>query len=155
MSAREKEVKIIRPTKEGEDAGYIRVGAYCRVSTDSEDQLNSFFAQVKYYNDYIRRNEMMRLVDIYADEGITGTEMQKRDEFKRMLKDAKNRKLDRVLVKSVTRFARNSLECIEAVRELKACGVSVFFENDNLDTEQMNSEIILYIKNTQGIRKNV
>ena len=79
MSAREKEVKIIRPTKEGEDAGYIRVGAYCRVSTDSEDQLNSFFAQVKYYNDYIRRNEMMRLVDIYADEGITGTEMQKRD----------------------------------------------------------------------------
>lgn len=146
MSAREKEVKIIRPTKEGDDAGYIRVGAYCRVSTDSEDQLNSFFAQVKYYNDYIRRNEMMRLVDIYADEGITGTEMQKRDEFKRMLKDAKNRKLDRVLVKSVTRFARNSLECIEAVRELKACGVSVFFENDNLDTEQMNSEIILYIK---------
>ena len=146
MSAREKEVKIIRPTKEVEDAGYIRVGAYCRVSTDSEDQLNSFFAQVKYYNDYIRRNEMMRLVDIYADEGITGTEMQKRDEFKRMLKDAKNRKLDRVLVKSVTRFARNSLECIEAVRELKACGVSVFFENDNLDTEQMNSEIILYIK---------
>ena len=146
MSAREKEVKIIRPTKEGDDAGYIRVGAYCRVSTDSEDQLNSFFAQVKYYNDYIRRNEKMRLVDIYADEGITGTEMQKRDEFKRMLKDAKNRKLDRILVKSVTRFARNSLECIEAVRELKACGVSVFFENDNLDTEQMNSEIILYIK---------
>ena len=146
MPAREKEVKIIRPTKEGEGTGYIRVGAYCRVSTDSEDQLNSFFAQVKYYNDYIRRNEMMRLVDIYADEGITGTEMQKRDEFKRMLKDAKNRKLDRILVKSVTRFARNSLECIEAVRELKACGVSVFFENDNLDTEQMNSEMLLYIK---------
>lgn len=146
MSAREREIKIIRPNKEGEGTGYIRVGAYCRVSTDSQDQLNSFFAQVKYYNDYIRQNEKMRLVDIYADEGITGTEMLKRDEFRRMLKDAKNRKLDRILVKSVTRFARNSLECIEAVRELKASGVSVYFENDNLDTEQMNSEMLLYIK---------
>lgn len=141
-----KEVKIINPINDGEKTKYIRVGAYCRVSTDSHDQQNSFFAQVKYYNDYIRQNGKMRLVDIYADEGITGTEMQKRDEFKRMLRDARNRKLDRVLVKSVTRFARNALDCIESVRELKSCGVSVFFENDNLDTEQMNSEMLLYIK---------
>ena len=91
MSAREKEVKIIRPTKEGEDAGYIRVGAYCRVSTDSEDQLNSFFAQVKYYNDYIRRNEMMRLVDIFALQGIPGKGMQKRVAFQRVLQTAQNR----------------------------------------------------------------
>lgn len=72
--------------------------------------------------------------------------MDKRDEFKRLLKDCKNRKIDRVLVKSVTRFARNSLECIEAVRELKSYGVSVFFENDKIDTENMNSEMLLYIK---------
>ena len=72
--------------------------------------------------------------------------MDKRDEFKRLLKDCKNRKIDRVLVKSVTRFARNSLECIEAVRELKSYGVSVFFENDKIDTENMNSEMLLYIR---------
>ena len=141
-----KEIKIIRPQRERERTESIRVGAYCRVSTDSHDQQNSFFAQVKYYNDYIRQNGKMRLVDIYADEGITGTEMRKRDEFKRMLKDARNRKLDRILVKSVTRFARNSLECIESIRKLTSCGVSVFFENDNLDTGLMNSEMLIYIK---------
>ena len=97
----------------------------------------------------------MQLIDIYADEGITGTELRKREEFKRMLKDAKNRKLDRILVKSVTRFARNSLECIESVRELTACGVSVFFENDNLDTQQMNSEMLLYIKSEFAQQESV
>ena len=124
MAAQVKEVKIIKPTT-GEKEKLLRVGAYCRVSTDSADQLNSFFAQVQHYNDYIRENDTMRLVEIYADEGITGTSVDKRDEFKRMMRDAKNRKLDRILVKSVTRFARNALECIEAVRELKTCGVSV------------------------------
>lgn len=139
-----KEVKVIKPILV--DNKTLRVAAYCRVSTDSTDQQNSFFAQVKYYNDFIRSNDKMVLVDIYADEGITGTSVDKRDEFKRMLKDAKNRKIDRVLVKSVTRFARNSLECIEAVRKLKSYGVSVLFENDHIDTDTMNSEMILYIK---------
>ena len=155
MAIKEKEVKIIQPKREKEQREILRVGAYCRVSTDSEDQQNSFFAQVKYYNDYIRQNENMQLIDIYADEGITGTELRKREEFKRMLKDAKNRKLDRILVKSVTRFARNSLECIESVRELTACGVSVFFENDNLDTQQMNSEMLLYIKSEFAQQESV
>ena len=109
MAAQVKEVKIIKPTT-GEKEKLLRVGAYCRVSTDSADQLNSFFAQVQHYNDYIRENDTMRLVEIYADEGITGTSVDKRDEFKRMMRDAKNRKLDRILVKSVTRFARNALE---------------------------------------------
>lgn len=139
-----KEVKIIKPTLVGDKT--LRVAAYCRVSTDSTDQANSFFAQVKYYNDFIRASDRMTLVDIYADEGITGTSVDKRDEFKRMMKDAKNRKIDRVLVKSVTRFARNSMECIEAVRKLKSYGVTVLFENDHIDTDNMNSEMILYIK---------
>lgn len=146
MVAPIKEDKIIKPTAGKKQENLLRVGAYCRVSTDSEDQLNSFFAQVQHYNDYIRENDSMRLVEIYADEGITGTAIDKRDEFKRMMRDAKNRKLDRILVKSVTRFARNALECIEAVRQLKECGVSVYFENDNIDTGCMNSEMILYIK---------
>lgn len=146
MNTAVREVKIIKPTKLNDNAKKVRVAAYCRVSTDSADQVNSFFAQMKYYNDYIYHNEDMVLADIYADEGITGTSIEKRDEFKRLIKDCKNRKIDRVLVKSVTRFARNSLECIETIRQLKSYGTSVFFENDNIDTERMNSEMILYIK---------
>ncbi len=141
-----REIKVIAPSKADRLAKKVRVGAYCRVSSDSDDQLNSFFAQVKYYNDYIRYNPKMYLVDIYADEGISGILIQKREEFKRMLKDAQSGKLDRILVKSITRFARNSLECIESVRKLKSYGVSVYFENDNIDTAHMNSEMILYIK---------
>lgn len=125
-----REIKMIKPTKGRGDTDKIRVAAYCRVSSDGDDQLNSFYAQMKYYTDYIRRAPNMELVDIYADEGITGTEIKKRPEFQRMLRDCQNRKLDRVLVKSVTRFSRNSLECIEAVRQMSECGVSVFFEND-------------------------
>lgn len=139
-----RQIRIINPTKRIENL--IRVAAYCRVSSDSADQANSFFAQVRYYSDYIRCDDRMTLVDIYADEGITGTEIIKRDEFKRMMKDAKNRKIDRILVKSVTRFARNSLECLESIRALKSYGTSVYFENDHLDTALMNSEMIVYIK---------
>lgn len=146
MNTAVREVKIIKPTQLNDNSKKVRVAAYCRVSTDSADQVNSFFAQMKYYNDYIYHNEDMVLADIYADEGITGTSIEKRDEFKRLIKDCKNRKIDRVLVKSVTRFARNSLECIETIRQLKSYGTSVFFENDNIDTDRMDSEMLLYIK---------
>lgn len=123
-----------------------RAAAYCRVSTDSEDQANSFAAQLKYYTDFIHGNTDMEFVDIYADEGITGTCVNKRDEFKRMMKDAANGRIDRIFVKSVSRFARNSLECIEAIRKLANYGVTVLFENDHIDTQTMNSEMILYVK---------
>ena len=146
METAAKKVIVIEPTKGTEKVKKIRVAAYCRVSTDSDDQLNSFFAQMKYYTDYIRKNPNMELVDIYADEGITGTVISKRDEFKRLIKDCKNGKIDRVLVKSVTRFARNSLECVETVRSLRSYGATVYCENDNIDSETMNSEMILYIK---------
>ena len=146
MNTAVKEVQVIKATKTGEKAEKIRVAAYCRVSTDKDDQLNSFFAQMMYYRDYVRGNDKMVLVDIYADKGITGTELAKRDEMKRLIRDCKHKKIDRVLVKSVTRFARNSLECIETIRTMKSCGVSVLFENDHIDTETMNSEMMLYIK---------
>ena len=143
----EREVKVIQPT-----IGIIkeqrlqRAAAYCRVSTDSDDQANSFSAQLKYYTEYINMNPKLEFVDIYADEGITGTCINKRDEFKRMMKDASNGRIDRLFVKSVSRFARNSLECIESIRLLKSFGVTVLFENDNIDTNTMNSELILYVK---------
>lgn len=141
-----KEVKIIKPTVANANNNLIRMAAYCRVSTDSADQVNSFMAQVAYYSDYIDSHDNMTLVDIYADEGITGTSVNKRTDFKRLIKDCQNRKIDRVIVKSVQRFARNSLECIETVRLLSECGVSVYFETDNIDTKSMNNEMFLYIK---------
>ncbi len=143
----ERIVKVIQPTIANiKNSQLVRAAAYCRVSTDSEDQSNSFSAQLKYYSDYIKANPEMEFVDIYADEGITGTCVNKRDEFKRMMKDASNGKLDRIFVKSVSRFARNSLECIESIRALSSFGVTVLFENDNIDTRSMNSELILYVK---------
>lgn len=141
-----KDIRVIKATKQNDMSNKLRVAAYCRVSSDSNDQLKSFFAQVKYYTDYINMHDNMRLVDVYADEGISGTLISKREEFKRLVSDVKKKKIDRVLVKSITRFARNSLECIESVRLFKENGTSIYFENDNIDTDCMNSEMVLYIK---------
>ena len=141
-----KDVKVIRPTKGLYGDKKLRVAAYCRVSTSSDDQENSFIAQVKYYNDFLRLADNMELVDIYADEGIAGTSVNKRNDFNRMIRDSSLGKIDRIFVKSVSRFARNSLECIEYIRLLKSYGTTVLFENDAIDTNTMNSEMILYIK---------
>ena len=142
-----KNVQIIRPIADYSiNFRILRVAAYCRVSTDSNDQVNSFLNQVRYYTDFIRTSENMELVDIYADEGISGTSINKRDEFNRMMNDARLGKIDRIYVKSIQRFARNSLECIESIRKLSEYGVSVIFENDHIDTRNMSSEMIVYIK---------
>lgn len=140
-----KKVQVIKGNKSvAEDV--LRVAAYCRVSTDSEDQVNSFIAQMHYYYNFIEQAENMILVDVYADEGITGMSVAKRDDFNRMIKDCKAGKIDRIYVKSVSRFARNALDCLEYLRLLKDNGVTVFFENDGIDTKTLNSELILYIK---------
>lgn len=123
----------------------LRVAAYCRVSTDSEDQLNSFAAQQTHYNDLIRNHEGWQLAEIYADEGITGTSAVKRDDFQRMLADCRKGRIDKVLVKSISRFARNTQECLETTRELKSLGISVFFEEHNIDTRMVTSEMLTAI----------
>ena len=120
----------------------LRVAAYCRVSTDSDDQLNSFVAQQSYYNDYIRKHDNWQFVEIYADEGITGTSAARRDDFQRMLSDCRKGRIDKILVKSISRFARNTKECLECIRELKALGISVFFEEHNIDTKMVTSEML-------------
>ncbi len=140
-----REIQLIKGTRSSTEDS-LRVAAYCRVSTDSEDQINSFMAQMHFYYSFIRQSENMELVDVYADEGITGTSTAKRDDFNRMIKDCKAGKIDRIYVKSVSRFARNALDCLEHIRLLKEYGVSVFFENDGIDTKTLNSELILYIK---------
>ena len=96
----------------------LRVAAYTRVSSDSEDQLNSFAAQNRYYTELISGKAEWRMVDIYADEGISGTSVAKRDDFQRMMADCRRGLIDQILVKSISRFARNTKDCLQNIREL-------------------------------------
>ena len=136
------QVQVIQPYQPQSEE-LEKVAAYCRVSTDSKDQLNSYRTQIGYYTNFIAQHPGWELVDIYADEGITGTSLEKRDEFKRMLADCRAGKIQRILVKSVSRFARNTLELIETTRELKDLGVVVVFEEQGIDTAQMLGEMQL------------
>lgn len=136
------QVQIIEPTIKPQEQK-IRVCAYARVSSDSDDQLNSFSAQVEYFTQLIQSHSDWEFVDIYADEGITGTRADKRDEFQRLMRDCRAGRVDRILVKSVSRFARNSTDCIKAVRELQALGVSVIFEKEQINTGNLSNEMFL------------
>lgn len=138
------EVIVIQPTKNLDYiTGKIRVGAYIRVSSDSDDQENSYIVQYDYYTKLIASNPDWVFVDIYADEGITGTATEKRDDFNRMYQDCKDGKLDLILTKSVSRFARNTLDCVEIARKLRVLGVGVKFEKENINTMNMTSEVEL------------
>lgn len=121
----------------------LRVAAYCRVSTDSDDQLESYKAQVAYYTDAIAKNPHWRFVDIYADEGISGTLASKRNAFMRMMRDCDKGKIDLILTKSVARFARNTIDSLRYVRKLKAQGVGVYFEEQCLDSLKADSEMFI------------
>ena len=121
----------------------MRVAAYCRVSTDSEDQLESYKAQVAYYTDAIAKNPRWRLADIYADEGITGTAVTNRDNFNRMIRDCEKGRIDYILCKSVARFARNTVDTLKIVRKLRAKGIGVYFEEQCIDTLKAENEMIL------------
>lgn len=121
----------------------LRVAGYARVSSDSADQLNSFSTQVNYYQRIINGNPVWQMTEVYADEGISGVSVNKRDDFARMLADCKRGKIDRIITKSTSRFARNTLDAIGVIRELKDIGVTVYFEKENLDTATLTSENLL------------
>ena len=123
----------------------LRVAAYCRVSTNSDEQLTSYKMQKKVYTELIQEKPEWCMAGIYADEGISGTRADKRDEFQRMIRDCYNHKIDYIITKSVSRFARNTAECIEFVRRLKALGIGVIFEEQNCDTLKCDSELLLTI----------
>ena len=122
-----------------------RVAAYCRVSTDSEEQLTSYQNQMRVYTEMIAANKEWEFAGLYADEGISGTRADKRPEFQRMIRDCQNGKIDYIITKSVSRFARNTVECLEYVRSLKAQGIGIFFEEQNIDTLKNESELYLVI----------
>ena len=112
----------------------LRVAAYCRVSTDDEEQLTSYEAQKTFYTDKIMQNPDWTMAGIFADEGITGTSAAKRPEFLRMIRLCRQRKIDLILVKSISRFARNTVDCLNYIRVLKELGIAVIFEKENINT---------------------
>lgn len=124
-------------------AKQLRVAAYCRVSTEEEEQLNSYEAQCEYYTDKIMSNKDWTMAGIFADEGITGTSTKKRTEFLRMIRLCKQKKIDIILTKSIQRFSRNTLDCINYTRILRGLGIGVFFERENLDSLPPESEFMI------------
>ena len=159
--ALEQQRVIVIPAHDEIVARKLRVAAYARVSSSSEDQLNSYRVQNQYYSELISSNPDWEMVDIYADEGITGTSVEKREDFRRMMQDCRKGKIDRILVKSISRFARNTKDCLAAVRELKELGVSVQFEEQGIDTSKVSSEMVTAImaslaqKGSESISGNV
>ena len=133
----ETEVIIIPATKspkEKKKQGKRRVAAYCRVSTDDEEQLTSYNVQIEHYTEVIESNPNWKFAGIFADAGITGVMAKKRDEFNRMIELCREKKIDHILTKSISRFARNIVDSIKYIRELKALGISIYFEKENIDT---------------------
>lgn len=120
-----------------------RVAAYIRVSTSMDAQTESFDAQERHYQELFKQRRDWEPVGIYADEGVSGTSMQNRQGIQRLLDDCRNGKIDLVLTKSISRFARNLTECLEAIRELSTLGIAVHFDKENLNTQQMDGELLL------------
>lgn len=122
-----------------------RVAAYARVSTDSDEQLSSYAAQVDFYTQYIRSNPEWEFVNVYTDEGISGTNTKKRDGFNRMISDALEGKIDLILTKSISRFARNTVDTLTTVRKLKEKKIEVYFEKENIYTLDAKGEVMITI----------
>ena len=139
----------------------LRVAAYCRVSTDNDEQITSYKNQMKFYTEMINAKKEWKFADLYADEGISGTRADKRPDFKRMINDCLAGKIDYIITKSVSRFARNTVDCLDTVRMLKARGIGVFFEEQRIDTLTSDSELYLVIyagfaqSESESISKNI
>lgn len=144
-----KKVQVLQPIQRQDSSDNImnvskkRVCAYCRVSTDSDEQMESYNAQVSEYKKKIIENPEWDYVDIYADAGLSGTNVKNRLAFNRMIKDCQNGMVDLVITKSISRFARNTVDCLKHVRELKNIGVEVFFEKENIYSFDSKMELVL------------
>ncbi len=144
-----------------EEEPKIRVAAYCRVSTDSDEQATSYEAQIEHYTEYIKKNPGWELAGIYADDGISGTNTKKRDDFNRLIEDCMAGKIDMVITKSISRFARNTLDCLNYIRQLKEKNIAVYFEKEAINTLDSKGEIMLTImaslaqQESQSLSQNV
>jgi len=144
-----------------EEKPKLRVAAYCRVSTDSDEQATSYDAQIDHYTAYIKGHPDWVLAGIYADDGITGTSTKKREEFNRMIDDCMADNIDMIITKSISRFARNTLDCLKYIRQLKDKSIQVFFEKENINTMDSKGEVMLTImaslaqQESQSLSQNV
>ena len=152
---------VVKPIEKTNKYKQLRVAAYCRVSTEQEEQQNSYNVQIAYYTDLINRKKEWTLAGIFADEGISGTQAKKRPEFLKMIRMCKKQKIDLVITKSISRFARNTVDCLEYVRQLKDLGIGVIFEKENINTLTMTSEFMIAMHGSfaqaesESISKNV
>lgn len=150
-----------KTTENSDKYHQLRVAAYCRVSTEQEEQQSSYKVQIAYYTDLINKKKEWTLAGIFADEGISGTQTKKRTEFNRMIRMCKQKKIDLVITKSISRFARNTVDCLEYVRQLKSLGIGVIFEKENINTLTMTSEFMIALygsfaqAESESISKNV
>ncbi|HOW22838.1 MAG TPA: recombinase family protein [Sedimentibacter sp.] len=139
----------------------LRVAAYCRVSTETEEQNSSYEVQVDHYTEFIKKNTEWEFAGIFADDGISGTNTKKREEFNRMIDECMEGKIDLVITKSISRFARNTLDCLKYIRQLKEKNISVFFEKENINTMDAKGEVLLTImaslaqQESQSLSQNV
>lgn len=138
-------VTKIEQTKAGTNKRKIRVAAYCRVSTSQDDQLISLAAQRSHYETYIRQNPDWEYVGVYYDEGLTGTKKENRPALLRLMQDAEHGLIDLIITKSISRFSRNTTDCLELIRRLKELHVAIFFEKENINTGSMENEVVLSI----------
>ncbi|WP_052661248.1 recombinase family protein [Clostridium aceticum] len=141
---------ILKPTEykqfNGRSKNEIkRVAAYCRVSTNHEEQLNSYQAQVSHYTALIQNNPEWELIEVFADEGISGTNSKNRPEFQRMITEAKAGKIDLILTKTISRFARNTEDVLKYARMLKGIGVAIEFERERINTLEVSGEVMMTI----------
>ena len=139
----------------------LRVAAYCRVSTDSDEQATSYDAQVEHYTEFIQKNPEWEFAGIYADNGISGTNTKKREDFNRMIDDCEAGNIDMIITKSISRFARNTLDCLKYIRQLKDKNIPVFFEKESINTMDAKGEVLITImaslaqQESQSISQNV
>lgn len=139
----------------------LKVAAYCRVSTDSDEQSTSYEAQVEHYTNFIQKNEEWEFAGIFADDGISGTNTKKREEFNRMIAECMEGHIDMIITKSISRFARNTLDCLRYIRQLKEKNIPVFFEKENINTMDSKGEVLLTImaslaqQESESLSKNV
>ena len=137
--------RTIGTQKKTEKVQKTRVAAYCRVSTEFEEQESSYEMQVEHYTSYISSNPEWELVEVYADDGISATNTTKRESFNRMIQDCRDGKIDMILTKSISRFSRNTVDCLKFTRELKGLNIAVYFEKENINTLDAKGEVLMTI----------
>ena len=150
-----KKITKIEPSGEHIAARKLRVAAYCRVSTDMEIQLASLEAQKTHYEALINSNPEWEFAGLYYDEGITGTKKEVRPALMKMIADCEEGRIQRILTKSLSRFSRNTTDCLELVRKLLGIGVTIYFEKENIDTGEMESELLLTVMSSLAESESV